>query len=275
MLVFHSWKNTWGFKELEIDYLILSKKLKLIVIVESKRSLSQELREKIKIQLPKITDFFLENIPIRTEGWRMVKTIAFTIPHDRLTVCPNCEEDFMWNRNDIDLKSWWKKLTINTMAHLVEGIDTSDDMDIEGGDSTFAEILKYLIFYSYKVDFPFLHSPSSITRKICHQLEDKIGTNEQIIAFYTKEQKGILLSSRRKLYLKAGFGTGKTILLISKALEIAAECQKQPLPRKGVKFIVAKPINFSKILGGYFIEHRKFNLNLNQKHNTVHSYTNP
>ena len=131
--MFHGWKNTWGFEPFfEIDYMILSKKLKLIVIVECKRSKCDDGMNKAKMQLEKITNFFLRKIPIRTKGWKMIKTLAYSYLHKieakKMHFCERCT-DYVWEREQVDLSSWWRKLTNNVMVTSPE--TEADDMNMD------------------------------------------------------------------------------------------------------------------------------------------------
>ena len=140
---------------------MISKKYKLFVITEAKTVLSRNTANVAKSQLKNIEAFIRQRIPFNDNGWRLVKTIAFSEKEDDLNTCELCA-DFVWDRQKINIQQWWLNLT-----QKVTELNNKDEevMEIEGNEFVFAEILKFLIFYSLKSKNPYLCDRTRATRK--------------------------------------------------------------------------------------------------------------
>ena len=222
----------------------LAKRHKLFVIVEAKRVLSVNTANVAKSQLKRIEKFIREKIPFNDEGWKLVKTIAFSELDAESAVkihaCDLCA-DFLWDRNKVNLRLWWENLTAKIAA--IHEESESAAMEVDGANLAFAEILKYMIFYSLKTKKHYLCDGSLTTRKVCDQLDRFIG-GAKSVAFWTCQQYGLLNFQGHRAYLTAGFGSGKTVLLIHKAAEVAKKCADLD---QGVKLIIVPPLKLSRV----------------------------
>ncbi len=229
----HSKPNDPKRSENEYDFLIISEPLHSIIHIEVKRKVyfySQppvtpggrkglEIpQEKAAEQLANGFDLFQKKIPFsRSKDWQYVQVMycEFAVnldssdkneePFVAKDYCERCRKFFLGP--ETDFSKWWFEISdeINRNQKSLR----KDDEKTE----TYLNILKYLLHQMYRQE-------DCATAGQLVQETSKV--SEELTFFWSKEQLKVLNSTSQtnKVVFTSGFGTGKTITLMTKVKEL-------------------------------------------------------
>ena len=191
----------------EMDFLIISKELSCVINIEVKNSLGKLQRKKVKQQLIENHQFFEDWFGADISSkWTWISMVYVEKPF------PESCADLKRNPFIASGRQALKEKLLKIFSRPQVNTPTSE----------FKQICKYLLFCS-----PARPLPIGINQmKRMEEAIEKQGSQENIKAwcFPTPEQKAILNQS--KVLFLAAWGTGKTLLMQSKAIDLANEGEK-------------------------------------------------
>ena len=198
----------YGKHHREMDFLIVHHDLGLIVNIEVKNSLTNESMKKVQYQLQEnhkfFTDWFANDIDPK---WNYIAMVY--IEQDLKEPMKRCSKPCAVF-GKVDLKE--------TLERIFR--QTSFSKEIPANDFQF--MAKYLLFSCQAIPLPFGKRfdkavRTNIVKQGCEQ-------NIRTWCFPTPAQKTVLNHS--KVLFLSTFGTGKTLLMVRKALELAEQGEK-------------------------------------------------
>ena len=201
--------------EQEADYLTINYATQTLINIEVKRFLgSYEHKDekdwpitKVKKQLAKIREIIGDSFQQDIKGpWRIISMVFCQEIDQDIKDCPNCHEFVAHGKAELLEKL--KKLESKRKTELVGVTKNPED---------FVSMCKFFLFCCPIVALPVLGN----LPKVIQDAVLKSGSRENIaiFCFPTPQQRGILCHSW--LIYAAPFGSGKTIFMIVKAIELA------------------------------------------------------
>jgi len=244
-VVINGWKDKGYTKprepkrsENEYDFFIISEPLHAIIHIEVKRKMwiysqppddipankkgLEVPQEKAAEQLANGYDLFQKNIPFsKNKDWQYVQVMYFGLavnideqdeqPFDNKDYCENCRKVILGANTDFC--EWWSKISKDIQSN--QKSLQKDDEKTE----TYLDILKYLLHQMYRQE-------DCATDGQLVQETSKV--SEKVALFWSKDQLKVLNSKSQcnRVAFTSGFGTGKTITLVTKAKELIGKREK-------------------------------------------------
>ena len=208
-------------KEREHDFLLISDPLKTVIHIEAKHN-TKEKRSAAK-QLESGIEFFKQALVFPPEeGWKFVRIMYF---EKGKNVCSDCPQ-FVFNP-ETDLDKWWKVFEEKTMKDVKR---TQQDSSLR--ESSYIQNCKYLLHQMFqqsqiitKADIS--KNSEDFFEKSCNSEMYTNETEKKGICFLTRVQFSLYHDpTMKRVVFKSAYGTGKTILIKSKAKELAIKGEK-------------------------------------------------
>jgi hypothetical protein len=210
----------------EFDFLIVSQPNQIIIHIEVKRTCSESNLKSATKQLKNGLNMFQDTIPFpMSQNWKYIRVIYFGLADKGVNFeehslhhikeakpfenhCLKCKNLIIGPKTDFNL--WWNELTKCVLKLTPETMKKHHD-------DTYLNVLRFLLHQMYK------QKDCATTSQLVQetsQTSDKICVPDTII-FWSKDQLKTLndLSNHRVAFTSA-YGTGKTILIQSKAKEL-------------------------------------------------------
>ena len=235
----------------EHDFLIISKILKTIICIESKKSLNgKSVQGGIK-QL-KGMESLIEEYFGPMSGWSYVALMHFQLNNSGLHICEDCESNIIFTKEDLHTKL--SELYDNNQA-----VPNHDE---------YKTIIKRIAFSLLSQD---IGTPCTITSMVDNKVVG-IGTKQGqgdflSYSFWTMDQSNIMLVDHRFLLFTSAWSTGKTLCMREKAKKVAADN-----PGQKIFFIVCTNVSPMKTLLEMELEQQFSNI-INMKVTSIHLKT--
>jgi hypothetical protein len=144
--------------------------------------------------------------------WKIVSIIFYLKSEPDLNICSSCKDYIAKGKSE--LQDNLEKLHAKRRAEVA---------DLTKYVKDFVTICKFLLFCCPVISLPVL---GNLSKTIRDSIVKKSGTRENIAiyCFPTPQQRGVLLHSW--LIFAAPFGSGKTLFMIVKAMELADDGQE-------------------------------------------------
>jgi hypothetical protein len=206
-VVVNGWKDrlTQGNTAAEFDFLIVSEPFHTIFHVEVKTTCNTKNAFKAAEQLENGFKLINNNIPFpEKENWKYVGLIYFARNEQKKSIfCAECQKYIIGPSKDI-----WSDITKNS----------EQPSQAKSSNKTYLSILKFLLYEMFKQE------SCATTQQLIKETRttsDKMSTTKNIF-FWSKEQLKVIKATKdaKRVALTSEFGTGKTILLREKAMEI-------------------------------------------------------
>jgi hypothetical protein len=221
-IIIHGWheKGSKSKREIEFDFLIISRSEHIVLHVEVKRSYSEATEKEAFDQLDKGYEHFNKVIPFSESGdWKYIKAAYFQVtqtlegqvsfrPEDHAKGYdhPPCQNLLLGPGTDFG--KW--------LTEILSSQKTCAEVPCE----TYINILKVLFFTMYAQRD--IVTNSDLLRH-SEKTTEIVGSPENIL-FLTKEQRNVLTDpSKTRVAFLSAFGTGKTTLLFHKAKQLLEE----------------------------------------------------
>jgi hypothetical protein len=213
-VLINGWKDNGGKDrtQKEFDFLIVSQPSQTIIHIEVKKTCSQSQFKSASLQLENGLKMFQKALPFPGIGkWKYTKVIYFGLDANEQTFenkCLQCKNFVIGPKTDLNL--WWNELDESLPKEIAERVK-------EQQDETYLNVLRFLLYQMYKQqDCTTINQLVQLTS----ETSDKI-CNADTIMFWSKEQYKTLHDlSNHRVAFTADYGTGKTILIQSKANEL-------------------------------------------------------
>ena len=212
----------------EADFIIVEKDTQTLINVEVKTFLGKHPdpkkskeswpKEKVKKQMRKVREIVGDAFQSDIKGpWKIVSVVFYIESDPELKICPCCKDYFAKGKSEF--LDTLDKLYAKRKAEVANLTTYVKD---------FVTICKFFLFCCPVISLPVL---GNLSRVIQDSIVKKSGTRQNIAiyCFPTPEQRGIL--SFPWLVFAAPFGSGKTLFMIVKAIELAEDGE-------GVLFLV-------------------------------------
>ena len=187
-----------------------------------------------------MTRFFSDLL--ETYGWKLLVTGCINEQFDCKCFCDECCKFLITKKergkqfenhyygNGINLKDWWNQLTMESNPAKKRKIDENGNYtNIEtqklNSDESFDKIVGYLLL-NFKMHDGIIEKDEAL--KMALKKLDQAGTYENIKSIADSRTRRILKT--RKVILQSGFGTGKTVLLKSRAEELRQMSKSKKYP---------------------------------------------
>jgi hypothetical protein len=222
-VLINGWKDN-GNKERtqkEFDFLIVSQPSQTIIHIEVKKTCSESQLKSATKQLHNGLQMFQATIPFpRSQNWKYARVIYFGLAENFMKEksfenrCGKCKNFIIGPKTHLNV--WWNELTRCVSQEIKERLQAKTD-------DTYQNVLSFLLHQMYKQQDC---ATTGQLVQLTSQTSDKICSPDTIM-FWSKEQyKTFKDFKETKVALTSGFGTGKTILIRSKAQELIAIGQK-------------------------------------------------
>ena len=204
-----------NIKEQENDIVLLLPRRKLIAPLEIKSILVDRNHAKASIQLQKNMKLLQELFHdlINNSGWHFCSSVYF-LNKNYANICKDCDQWTLCEGKDF--KEWWQ--TIKTQFPIL-------DVDEEEHRRNRQKILKAVQLLLFTIH---LNLPTTTTKSVekIAELMAKIGDPLNVL-FWSKQQLDLIESVGNEfVLLKSFYGTGKSILMIAKAQNLAKAGKK-------------------------------------------------
>ena len=200
----------------EADFVIVDKDIQTLINIEVKKFLGKEPKkakkewpkEKVKKQMRKVREILGDAFQSDIKGpWKIVSIIFYLESEPELKICSSCKDYITKGKSELldtleNLHAKRKAAVANLTTYVYD----------------FLLICKFILFCCPVISLPVLGNLSKI---IQDSIVEKSGTrkNIAIYCFPTPQQRGVLCHPW--LIFAAPFGSGKTLLMIVKAIELA------------------------------------------------------
>ena len=190
----------------ETDFIIVSRKRMHIYIIESKHNPIKNVMDQLKRANSYLEKYFGKVL----EGWKIVLCVYFHECEQSNYFCEGCKPFVL--TKDTNFSEWWSAQAVN-----LENMNT-------GSQRSSTKLFNFLLFSQHAHKEPV--SKAEAVDKLHNTIISKIG-NKKNIVLWSKEQ---LMINRNKdvkhIIISGPFGSGKTILLKEKAIEVAKMLKK-------------------------------------------------
>ncbi len=206
-VVINSWKDrlTQGNTAAEFDFLIVSEPFQTIFHIEVKKTCNNKNAFKAAEQLENGLKLISKNIPFpEQENWKYVRLMYFARNEQTKSIfCTECQRYVIEPSRDI-----WSEITKNSQQL----------SEAKSFNKTYHSILKFLLYEMFKQESC---ATTQQLIKETRKTSDAMSTTKNIF-FWSKEQLKVIKATKdtKRVALISEFGTGKTILLKEKAMEI-------------------------------------------------------
>ena len=202
----------------EADFLIVDKDIQTLTNIEVKTFLGKHPdpekpeedwpKEKVKKQMRKVREIVGDAFQSDIKGpWKIVSVVFYLESEPDLKICSSCNDYITKGKNE--LLEALEKLHAKRKAEVANLTKYVID---------FVTICKFLLFCCPVISLPVL---GNLSKVIEDSVVKKSGTRENIgiYCFPTPQQRGVLCHPW--LIFAAPFGSGKTLFMIVKAIELA------------------------------------------------------
>jgi hypothetical protein len=221
-------KGPSGMETAEFDFLIVSEPLQTIFHIEVKRTCSKNTADSAAKQLDRGLKVIQDKIPFPEENkWKYVRMMCFGIAGEKHSIfCSDCQSYVLGPTTDV-----WSEVTKTINQPVLASACLK----------TYLNILKFLFYEMFRQE------SCATTKQLIQESKktsDAMSTTKSII-FWSKEQLNIITATKdaKRVALTSEFGTGKTILLKAKAIEILGikdTKRKNQMNLKEVKLVKPK-----------------------------------
>ena len=225
----------------EHDFLIVSKILKCIICIESKKSLyGKSVHGGIK-QLRGM-EKIIEQYFGPMSGWTYIAWMHFRVNNSGLCICKDCDSNIIFTKEDLHTK-------LSELYDMKEPAPNHDE---------YKTVVKRIAFSLLSQD---IGTPCTITSMVDNKVVGGKGAKQGqgdflSFSFWTLDQSNIMLVYHRFVLLNSAWSTGKTLCMREKAKKSAAE-----IPEQKVFFIVCRYFYEEKTLLEIQIEKQLKNMN--------------
>merc|ERR1719312_1316004 len=200
--------NKGGNKE--HDFLIIIKKLKLIICIESKNSLNGKSVLDGAKQLENMKELLVDYFGPMT-GWSYVAWMHFKNNKSKLHICEDCKSNIIFSPEDL----------ITKLKELYETTQATPNHD------EYKEVVKKVAFSLLSQD---IGTPCTITSMVDNKVVgkgDKQGQGDiKSVLFWTPNQADLILGYYSLVLFLSSWSTGKTLCMREKAKKCAADNQE-------------------------------------------------
>jgi hypothetical protein len=218
-VVINGWKDNGSRDrtQKEFDFLIVSQPSQTIIHIEVKKTCSNKQFKSASEQLESGLQMFQETIPFPgIVKWKYIKVIYFGFaakePPPFQHQCLKCSQNFIIGPST-DLNLWWNEL----ITEFIPQESASSVEDHRPQDNTYLNVLRFLLHQMHMQQN--CATPGQLVQ-LTSQTSDKICSQDTII-FWSKEQYKTLNDlSNHRIAFTSGYGTGKTILIQTKAKDL-------------------------------------------------------
>ena len=207
-------------KRREHDFLIISDPLKTVFHIEAKKSKKE--RHSAAQQLQSGLEFFTQYFVLPKQGkWNFVRIMYIG---EKIDVCRNCHE-FVFTP-DTNLDEWWKKLEPQNQEKRSLEKDSSLD------ECSYIQNCKFLLHQLFKksqviTEADITDNSEDFIGKSCDPDMHKNEKDKKGSCFLTRVQHSLLNDpSMKRVMFNSAYGTGKTLLIKSKAKELLLKGEK-------------------------------------------------
>jgi hypothetical protein len=271
--VIQGWKREWtnlkqepkpkGGKGEEHDFIIIDGNSKLIILVEAKKTLKSGTVKNAKLQLTQQVEYIRDyHGHVLTKEWKIATVIAYEELQVK-NLCQNCSNFLLGPQEFENLKSWWENLGATLKSHVKLEPD-ENSFQPEQSKNCYKKLLARIIGFSSSC---FKYTMKSVRDEVSTALKgnadlvsagpskeladqkkghmyprmlDKVG-DERIKLLLDKSQRALLMGNDCKFLLLGGtYGSGKSLLLRLKALELAAQGEKVAFLVGGLHYLAKK-----------------------------------
>ena len=200
-------------REQEHDFVIFFPSRKLISLFEVKASFSEKNYNKACEQTEKCQKFlekYFSDI-LGNDEWQFCRTVYFSNKKNASLCTGACQ---MWELfSPSDIKTWWQQIK-KQYSRIPEEKQNESRENI-------LEVIRLMLFV--------IHKKQPITTSKCFEksieVTDKIGSADNIL-FWSQGQLDLLTRDEPFVVFKSGFGSGKSVLLRTKAEQEATKLKK-------------------------------------------------
>ena len=202
----------------EADFLIVDKDIQTLINVEVKTFLGKHPdpkkprenwpKEKVKKQMRKVREIVGDAFQSDIKGpWKIVSVIFYIESEVELDICSSCKDYMVKTKSE--LQETFEKIYAKRKVEVADLTKYVQD---------FVMICKFFLFCCPVISLPVLGNLSKIVQD---SIVNKSGSRENIalFCFPTPQQRGVLFLPW--LIFAAPFGSGKTLFMIVKAMELA------------------------------------------------------
>merc|ERR1719312_1500176 len=194
----------------EHDFIIIIKKLKLIICIESKNSLNGKSAVDGAKQLENMKELLVDYFGPMT-GWSYVAWMHFKNNKSKLHICEDCENNIIFTPEDL----------VTKLTELYEATQATPNHD------EYKEVVKKVAFTLLSQD---IGTPCTITSIVDNKVVgkgDKQGQGDiRSVLFWTPDQADLILGYYCLVLFLSSWSTGKTLCMREKAKKCAADNQK-------------------------------------------------
>ena len=207
-----------GKGQQEADFLVVDKDIQTLINIEVKTFLGKHHdpekpekdwpKEKVKKQMSKVREIVGDAFQSDIKGpWKIVSIVFYLESEPELNICSSCKDYITKGKSK--LLNALEKLHAKRKAEVANLTKYVID---------FVTICKFLLFCCPVISLPVL---GNLSKVIKDSIVKKSGTRENIgiYCFPTPQQRGVLCHPW--LIFAAPFGSGKTLFMIVKAIELA------------------------------------------------------
>merc|ERR1719312_2045957 len=194
----------------EHDFIIIIKKLKVIICIESKNSLNGKSVLDGAKQLENMKEVLVDYFGPMT-GWSYIAWMHFKNNKSKLHICEDCKSNIIFTPEDL----------VTKLTELYETTQATPNHD------EYKEVVKKVAFTLLSQD---IGTPCTITSMVDNKVVgkgDKQGQGDiRSVLFWTPNQADLILGYHCLVLFLSSWSTGKTLCMREKAKRCAAENQE-------------------------------------------------
>merc|ERR1712013_200434 len=194
----------------EHDFIIIIKKLKLIICIESKNSLNGKSVLDGAKQLENMKELLIDYFGPMT-GWSYVAWMHFKNNKSKLYICEDCENNIIFTPEDL----------VTKLTELYDTTQATPNHD------EYKEVVKKVAFILLSQD---VGTPCTITSMVDNKVVgkgDKQGQGDiKSVLFWTPDQADLILGYYCLVLFLSSWSTGKTLCMREKAKKCAEDDQE-------------------------------------------------
>merc|ERR1719312_1778690 len=194
----------------EHDFIIIIKKLKLIICIESKNSLNGKSVLDGAKQLENMKEVLIDYFGPMT-GWSYVAWMHFKNSKSKLHICEDCKSNIIFTPEDL----------VTKLTELYQTTQATPNHD------EYKKLVKRISFTLLSQD---IGTPCTITSMVDNKVVgkgDKQGQGDiKSVLFWTPKQADLILGYYSLVLFLSSWSTGKTLCMREKAKRCAAENQE-------------------------------------------------
>merc|ERR1719312_2321489 len=193
----------------EHDFLVIIKKLKLIICIESKNSLNGKSVQDGAKQLENMKELLIDYFGPMT-GWSYVAWMHFKNNKSKLHICEDCKSNIIFTPEDLVTK-------------LTELYDTTQATP---NHEEYKEVVKKVAFTLLSQD---IGTPCTITSMVDNKVVGESAMAQggiHSVLFWTPDQADLILGYYCLVLFLSSWSTGKTLCMREKAKKCAADDQE-------------------------------------------------